>query len=52
MGIKVLMWGAAVPTIYYDFVCELWLQIFYWAMASSSALCCAVFTFTPSLVTP
>ncbi|XWX00545.1 hypothetical protein V2A60_008565 [Cordyceps javanica] len=52
LGILILMWGAGIPTIYYGFICDPPLQLFYWTMTSSTALCCTIFTLTPSFVTP
>ncbi|KAJ4152878.1 hypothetical protein LMH87_009398 [Akanthomyces muscarius] len=51
-GILILMWGAGIPTIYYGFICNPSLQVLYWIMTSSTALCCTIFTLTPSFVTP
>jgi adiponectin receptor len=37
-GIFILMWGACVPMIYYGFICNRQLQIFYWTTVSNDSL--------------
>lgn len=37
-GVLLLMWGAAVPLIYYGFYCDKKLQIAYWSLVSTSIL--------------
>jgi adiponectin receptor len=37
-GIFILMWGACVPMIYYGFMCNRYLQIFYWTTVSNEGL--------------
>lgn len=37
-GILVLMWGAGIPTIYYGFICNPSLQMFYWTMVRPPVL--------------
>lgn len=51
-GIIILMWGANVPLIYYGFICDLKLQVIYWALVSFFAIICSIFTFQPRFNEP
>jgi adiponectin receptor len=47
LGIILLMWSAAIPTIYYGFCCDADLQIAYWGLMTAAAIGCALFTMHP-----
>lgn len=51
-GVLLLMWGATLPMIYYGFICDPHLRNFYWALLSSLALACSVFTLQPRFRLP
>lgn len=42
-GLVFLIWGAAVPLIYYAFICNNDLQVRYWTLTSIAAVCCSFF---------
>ncbi|KAF1825765.1 mPR-like GPCR protein [Dissoconium aciculare CBS 342.82] len=52
LGILVLMWGAGIPTIYYGFLCNPYLQRIYWSMTTGTALCCTYMTLHPHFASP
>lgn len=51
-GVLLLMWGAAVPLIYYGFYCDKKLQIAYWSLLSALAVICSIVTFQPRFSDP
>jgi adiponectin receptor len=51
-GIILLMWGANIPLIYYGFICSRTLQIVYWTLTTTLAICCSVVTFQPRFSQP
>lgn len=42
VGVVILMSGSTIPSIYYGFYCDAKLQRLYWAVVSSSLLCCVL----------
>jgi adiponectin receptor len=47
VGIVLLIWGAAMPSVYYGFYCNPNLQKVYWIVLSSVAFSCILITFNP-----
>ncbi|KAI1326319.1 putative hemolysin-III channel protein Izh2 [Xylariaceae sp. FL0255] len=51
LGVLLLMWGAAIPTINYGFLCHSRLKLFYWSMTTCTALCCGILSLSPTFST-
>ncbi len=52
VGIVLLMWGAAMPSVYYGFYCDPNLQKVYWIAVSSVAFVCILVTFSQRFQSP
>ena len=52
LGILALMWGAAIPSIYYGFFWDPSMQRLHWMIVTTSATACAITTLHPSFRHP
>lgn len=52
LGIVVLMWGAAVASVYYGLYCHEGLRGWYWVLVTGFGIACAVSTVSPRFSNP